>query len=247
MRGAQLVAHAAGEILRQHLDGRVGDGKNHAITGRKDITRLALERHVHAAVFLRDRELGIVARQEHAMIELRRQRAHDLFHGGKVHDEPAVLLEAPFHEQAGPIVVPVEFFAAVSRERDEVRGREDQIFFRDGYGEFAAGSHTPRNLLGGSSLAGCQPPHLVRQPLEPLLGVIHLGVCHGLGAAGNVAGVRQQLVQRLPERPVAPALRSPPGASLRAHAVWMPEARSSACRSSSTAARTVEAAPCSAK
>src|SRR6185503_6190685 len=104
------------------------------------------------------------------------------------------------------------------------------------------------NLLGGRRLARRHPPHLVGEPFQALLAVIELGRRHRLGAARDLAGMAQELVQDLPQRPVdAPlGLRDGRGGG-GGYAVWMPEARSSAWRSSSTAARTVDAAPCSAK
>src|SRR6266545_835362 len=114
----------------------------------------------------------------------------------------------------------------------------------------------PVNLLGGRSLAGRYPPHLVGQPFQPLLGVVELRRRHTFGAADDLTRMAEQLIQPLPQRLIAPPLvtggrrRGKRGAGLlgaRTHAVWIPDARSSACRSSSTAARTVDAAPCSAK
>jgi hypothetical protein len=63
-------------------------------------------------------------------------------HRGEIHDEPAVLLEAALDHDAGPIVVAVERLAAMAGERDEMRGREDQIFLRDGDLELTAGTQT---------------------------------------------------------------------------------------------------------
>src|ERR1051326_7378951 len=67
-----------------------------------------------------------------AMVELAGQRAHDFLDGRKIDYVPAVLLERAFHYHAHAIVVAVELLAAVTGVRDEVRGREDQIFFGDG-------------------------------------------------------------------------------------------------------------------
>src|SRR5712691_5039575 len=72
-------------------------------------------------------------------------------------------------------------------------------------------------------------PYLVGEPFEPLLRVVELRGGHLLGPPGAVARVREQLAQRFPQRPVATALRFRP----RAHAVWIPSARSSAFRNSS--------------
>src|SRR2546426_5777591 len=149
MEGAELGAHATGEILGEHLDSRVGDRENHAVAGGKDIARLAVEGDPYGAVCFGDAQLGIVARQEHAVVELRRQVPHDLFDGGKVHDEPTVLFQPTFDQQAGAVIMPVEFLATMAGERDEMRGREDQIFFRNGDTEFTTGAHTRVIYSGG--------------------------------------------------------------------------------------------------
>src|SRR3989442_1080167 len=87
----------------------------------------------------------------------------------------------------------------------------------------------------------------------------------GGGGAGDLAGMAEKLIQDPAQGRIRGAprgggrrggLRGGGGGggggrgglfAARVHAVWIPEARSSASRSSSTAARTVDAAPCSAK
>src|SRR5579859_580132 len=116
----------------------------------------------------------------------------------------------------------------------------------------------PRNLLGSTpgGFARRDSPDLVRQPFQPLLSIVQLGRSHRLGASRDIARMAEQLVQHLAERPVPPALcygrrrvRRWCRGLLAAgrHAVWIPMARSSAWRTSSTVARTVAAAPCSLK
>src|SRR5206468_3126670 len=145
----------------------------------------------------------------------------------------------------------VQRFAAVAGEGNEMRRREDEVFLGDRYLEFAARRHSG-NLLGRTRLACRQPPHLIRQPFQPLLGIVEFRRRHGLGAPSDFPRMAEEFVQDLPQRPIVAALRDTRhrGSGLLAagaHAVWIPEARSSACRSSSTAARTVDGAPCSAK
>jgi hypothetical protein len=65
------------------------------------------------------------------VIELGGEATHDLLHRGEVDHEPALGFETAFDEQADAIVVAVEFFAAMPGERNEVGGREDQIFLGD--------------------------------------------------------------------------------------------------------------------
>src|SRR5438552_3389382 len=77
----------------------------------------------------------------------------------------------------------------------------------------------------------------------PLLRVVELRRRHLLRPAGDLACVAEQVVQHLPQRPVLATL----GAGPRAHAVWIPSARSSAVLNSCAAARTVEARPRSAR
>src|SRR2546429_9937754 len=78
---------------------------------------------------------------------------------------------------------------------------------------------------------------------QALLRVVELRRRHLLRPAGDLACVAEQVVQDLPQRPVLATL----GAGPRAHAVWIPSARSSAVRNSPAAARTVEASPRSAR
>src|SRR5437879_3601561 len=203
---AELGAHASGEVLRQHFDCGVWNRQNDAITRRKDVARLTGKGYAQAAVLFGDRELRVVARQQDAVIQLSGETPHQLLDGREVNDKPAVRFEPAFDHHTGPVVVAVQLLAAVTGERDEVRGREDEIFFGDGYLEIAASTHAG-NLLGWRRLAGCHPPDLVGQPFEPLLSVVELRWRHGLGAAGDFAGVVQELVQNLPQRPVAAALR----------------------------------------
>src|SRR5438067_4520799 len=73
-------------------------------------------------------------------------------------------------------------------------------------------------------LARGDPPHLVGEPFQPLLRVVELRRRHLLRPAGDLACVAEQVVQHLPQRPVLATL----GAGPRAHAVWIPSARSSA-------------------
>src|SRR2546422_9859063 len=97
--------------------------------------------------------------------------------------------------------------------------------------------------LGRWCLARGDPPYLVRAPLLPLLRVVELRGRHLFRPAGDLSRVAEQVVQDLPQRPVLATL----GARLRAHAVWIPRARSSAVLNSPAAARTVEASPRSAR
>src|SRR5207247_11025893 len=92
-------------------------------------------------------------------------------------------------------------------------------------------------------LARRDPPHFVRQPLQPLLRIVELRGRHLLRAAGNLPRVADQIVEGLPQRPVL----APLGTGPRAHAVWIPRARSSAILNSPAAARTGEARPRSAR
>src|SRR5690349_13377127 len=100
----------------------------------------------------------------------------------------------------------------------------------------------PGNLRRRLFSARGHPPHLVRQPLQALLGVFQLLGGHVARAAADLPGVTQELVQDFPQGAVFPALCRgfPLG---RAHAVWIPKARSSAWRSSAAAARMVAAIP----
>src|SRR5439155_594701 len=97
--------------------------------------------------------------------------------------------------------------------------------------------------LGRWCLARGDPPRLVRQPLEPLLRVVELRGRHLLRPAGDLPCVAEEVVQHLPQRPILTTL----GAGPRAHALWIPRARSSAVLNSPAAARTVEASPRSAR
>src|SRR5207245_900986 len=86
--------------------------------------------------------------------------------------------------------------------------------------------------LGRWCLARGGPPHLVCEPLEPLLRVVELRGRHLLRPAGDLPCVAEQVVQHLPQRPVLTTL----GAGPRAHALWIPRARSSAVLNSPAAA-----------
>src|SRR5439155_241403 len=70
-------------------------------------------------------------------------------------------------------------------------------------------------------LARGDPPHFVGEPFQPLLRVVELRRRHLLRPAGDLACVAEQVVQDLPQRPVLATL----GAGPRAHAVWIPSAR----------------------
>src|SRR5204862_6318512 len=120
------------------------------------------------------------------------------------------------------------------------------------YGPASMGSSPPRRVARGQArlrpLLGGRfprrhPPHFVGQPLEPLLGVLELRGRHLLSAPRDLARVHEQLVQHLAQRSVGAPLRL----AARAHAVWIPSARSSALRNSCAAARSVEARPRSAR
>src|SRR5881396_2532778 len=100
-----------------------------------------------------------------------------------------------------------------------------------------------RLSLSRWNLARGDPPHFVGEPFQPLLRVVELRRRHLLRPAGDLACVAEQVVQDLPQRPVLATL----GAGPRAHAVWIPSARSSAVLNSPAAARTVEASPRSAR
>src|SRR3990172_329788 len=70
----------------------------------------------------------------------------------------------------------------------------------------------------GACLAGLlilasdrEAPHLIRQPLQPLLGVVQLILRHGPGAARDVPDVSDQLVQNLAERRGGGGRRGPRG------------------------------------
>src|SRR5207249_12235388 len=99
-----------------------------------------------------------------------------------------------------------------------------------------------RGIPRGSPAPG-PPPHLVGEPFQPLLRVVELRRRHRLRPAGDLACVAEQVVHHLPQRPVLATLVAGP----RAHAVWIPSARSSAVLNSCAAARTVEASPRSAR
>src|SRR2546425_9554158 len=89
----------------------------------------------------------------------------------------------------------------------------------------------------------CSPPPLAREPLQPLLRVFQLLGRHLLGAPRDIPRVLEQFVQYLAQRPVVAAL----DLGLRAHALWIPRARSSARRNSCALARSVDGRPCSAR
>src|SRR2546429_9953964 len=74
---------------------------------------------------------------------------------------------------------------------------------------------------------------------QPLLRVVELRRRHLLRPAGDLACVAEQVVQHLPQRPVLATL----GAGPRAHAAWIPSARSSAGLNSFAAARPLAARP----
>src|SRR5438105_15914490 len=93
------------------------------------------------------------------------------------------------------------------------------------------------------SLARGAPPHFVGEPFQPLLRVVELRRRHLLRPAGDLACVAEQVVEHRPQRPVLATL----GAWPRAHAVWIPSARSSAVLNACPAARTVESSPRSAR
>src|SRR5437899_12912813 len=97
--------------------------------------------------------------------------------------------------------------------------------------------------LGRWCLARGGPPHLVCEPLEPLLRVVELRGRHLLRPAGDLPCVADQAVQHLPQRPALTTL----GAGPRAHTLSIPRARSSAVLNAPAAARTVEASPRSAR
>jgi len=84
-----------------------------------------------------------------------------------------------------------------------------------------------------------------RQPLQAAVGRSPAQPRHCLRAAGDLTRVRQKVVQHLPGRGRL-CRRSGGFFGRRASAVWIPRDRSSARLSSSVAARTVEATPCSA-
>src|SRR5207245_8908880 len=60
--------------------------------------------------------------------------------------------------------------------------------------------------LRGRLAAHCHPPHLVREPLEPLLRVFQLLGRHLLGAPRDIPRVLARFVQCLAQRPVGAAL-----------------------------------------
>src|SRR5262245_20490949 len=78
VEAGELRTDSAGEVLRQHFDRRVGDRQDHTVARGKNVARLACIRDADAAVLLYDVELGIVARQQHAVVELAGERAHHL-------------------------------------------------------------------------------------------------------------------------------------------------------------------------
>src|SRR2546430_10175189 len=100
-----------------------------------------------------------------------------------------------------------------------------------------------RRSSGGPG-AGPPPPPLTGEPLQPLLGVVELHGSHVPRAPRQLARVLEELVEHLAQRPVAAPLHHV-ALAFRAHAVWIPIARSSACWNSGHAARTVDATPCS--
>src|SRR5207245_4679027 len=102
--------------------------KDHAVARREQRARLPGKRDAQAPVLLGDLELGIVAGQEHAMIELGGEAAHHLLHRGEIDYEPAVFLEPALDNQAGAVIVPMKLLATVAGECDEMRRRKDEVF-----------------------------------------------------------------------------------------------------------------------
>src|SRR5574341_523620 len=82
---------------------------------------------------------------------------HSIFH-----HVPAVRIEPSLEPHRGAVVVAMQGFAAVAREGDEMRRGEDQVLFRDGDPEFAAGAHRVEKITYGGGAGGSSCPVATR-------------------------------------------------------------------------------------
>src|SRR2546422_7503323 len=145
-RAGELPAHASREVLREHLHRRVGDGEQGAVDLRKDVLGLARDGDGQRVALLPHCDLGILRRQQHLVIDLVREPLHQALQLREVEHVVGLGVEAAFDHDAGAVVMAVQRLAAVARERDEVRGGEDEVVLRHRHLELAMRRHRPVSL-----------------------------------------------------------------------------------------------------
>ena len=91
----------------------------------------ALSYSLEAGVAVLRMDDGKVNALSHPMIDGLDVRLHDPLQHSEINHEPAFRINRPFHRDADPVIVSVKRLALVPRQRNEVRGREAQVFLRD--------------------------------------------------------------------------------------------------------------------
>ena len=114
---------------RHRFGGRVDDGKDDAILVRKHPPTVAetgrcLGR-VHAHF-----DLAMIPRQQHVMIPRGRDFQDGVAKGDEI-DDVSIYIKRTFDGASDPVVVTVNSLTDVSGDRDEVGGREHELFLGD--------------------------------------------------------------------------------------------------------------------
>src|SRR6266511_27618 len=119
-RGDELLPHAPRQVLRQHLDGRVGNGEQGAVDLREPVAWPALVTYRHGVVLLANLELRVLERQQDLVVDLIRQPLHQALELDEVEHVVGFGVEAALDDDPRAVVVPVQRLAAVTGEGNEM-------------------------------------------------------------------------------------------------------------------------------
>ncbi len=144
----QQPAHVAAEVLREHFGRAVRDREQGAITARENVGRLAEVLHLQHAVLLPVRQLRVLGRKDHLVVDLMDELSNHAFQHAEIQDEHALGVHAALDRDADPVIVTVEGLALMPTEGDEMRGGEDQVVLAHFDAELT--SHEPPLPMGSN-------------------------------------------------------------------------------------------------
>src|SRR5436190_1248217 len=127
--GGQFFAQPASDPPRQPFGRGILDGQQHAIFSRKHPAAL-LERDLDFFLAGPHIDGTVFSRNQHAVIQLCYDFLGGVAQGDEI-DDIEILVQTPGRLHRDPPVMPVQPFAGVPVERDEMRSTEDQMVFRD--------------------------------------------------------------------------------------------------------------------
>ena len=143
----QSRTHLSGEVLRQHLDGGVGNRQQDAVPAREHVSLHPIPRHGHAIRVRRDHELGVLEREQDPVVQLACELPQHSLEHREVDYVPRLGLECAFHNGSGTVVVAVEGLTGLA-VGDEVAAGEDEVVLLDD--DLVLRHHSPRCVPGAA-------------------------------------------------------------------------------------------------